>query len=63
MSDKDVIYRWMTQAELERMVENAANMAVDLAVRGVLAMDSHVYDEDTIRAAAMVVRESIQRKS
>ena len=61
MSDKDVIYRWMTQAELERMVESAANMAVDLAVRAILTMDTMVYDEDTIRAAARVVRESIRR--
>lgn len=56
MSDKEVIHRWLTQAELEKMIEGAANTAIDLAVRGILAMDSHVYDEGTIRAAAQVVR-------
>lgn len=63
MSDKDVIYRWLTQAELEKTVESAANTAIDIAVRGVLALDPHLYDEDTIRAAAQVVRESIRGKS
>jgi hypothetical protein len=59
MSDAEKVHRWLTQAELDDIV----NKAIETAVRGVLAMDSHVYDEDTIRAAAMVVRESIRRKS
>ena len=59
MSDAEKVHRWLTQAELDDIV----NKAIETAVRGVLAMDPHVYDEDTIRAAAMVVRESIRRKS
>ena len=60
MSDKDAIHRWLTQAELEKMVNGAANTAIDLAVRAVLAMDPHLYDEDTVRAAAAVVRSVIE---
>ena len=60
MSDKDAIHRWLTQAELEKMVNGAANTAIDLAVRAVLTMDPHLYDEDTIRAAAAVVRSVIE---
>ena len=56
MSDKEVIHRWLTEAELEKMVAGAANTAIDFAVRGILSMDPYVYDEDTIRAAAQVVR-------
>ena len=56
MSDKEVTYRWLTQAELEKMIEGATSTAIDLAVRGILAMDPYVHDEDTIRAAAETVR-------
>ena len=60
MSDKEVTYRWLTQAELEKMIEGAANTAIDLAVRGILAMDPYVHDEDTIRAAALTVRDMMK---
>lgn len=60
MSDKEVIHRWLTQAELEHMIENATGSAIDLAVRAVLALDPHVYDEDTIRAAANAVRAAMK---
>ena len=60
MSDKDAIHRWLTQAELEKMIEGAANTAIDLAVRGILAMDPYVHDEDTIRAAAQTVRDMMK---
>jgi hypothetical protein len=52
------MFRWYADADIDEIV----NKAVEAAVRAVLAMDSVVYDEDTIRAAAMVVRESIRRK-
>ena len=58
MSDTEKVHRWLTQAELDEIV----NKAIETAVRGVLAMDSVVYDEGTIRAAAQIVRESIRRK-
>ena len=57
MSDGKM-FRWYADADIDEIV----NKAVEAAVRAVLAMDSVVYDEDTIRAAAMVVRESIRRK-
>ena len=56
-SDKDITYRWLTEAEIDQIVDRA----VEAAVRAILAMDPHVYDEDTVRAAAQVVRESIRR--
>ena len=56
-NDKDITYRWLTEAEIDQIVDRA----VEAAVRAILAMDPHVYDEDTVRAAAQVVRESIRR--
>jgi len=53
------MFRWRTDEEIDEMV----NKAIEAAVRAVLALDPHVYDEDTVRAAATVVRESIRRKS
>lgn len=60
MSDKEVTYRWLTQAELEKMIESATSTAIDLAVRGILAMDPYIHDEDTIRAAAQTVRDMMK---
>ena len=57
MPDKEVIHRWLTEAELEAMIHKSVGTAIDLAVRAVLAMDPHIYDEDTVRAAANTVRD------
>ena len=53
------MFRWKSDADIEQIKQQA----VELAVRAVLAMDPHLYDEDTIRAAAKAVRESIRGKS
>lgn len=60
MSDKEVIHRWLTEAELEQMVHKSVGTAVELAVRAILSLDPHVYDENTVRAAAKVVRDLMQ---
>lgn len=60
MNDRDITYRWLTEAELDEQVRGAVDTALDAAVRVILAMDPHIYDEDTVRAAAMAVRTMVK---
>lgn len=61
MSDGQM-FRWKTDADLESIRKAAVDKAIEAAVRAVLALDSHVYDEDTVRAAANAVRTVLSRE-
>lgn len=57
------MFRWYADEEIEAIRKAAFDKAVEIAVRAVLALDSHVYDEDTIRAAANVARDTLKRET
>lgn len=61
MSDGQM-FRWKTDADLESIRKAAVDKAIEAAVRAVLALDPHVYDEDTVRAAANAVRTVLSRE-
>lgn len=56
-----VYFRWYSDADVESIRREAADKAIELVVRSILAMDAYLYDEDTIRAAVMVARETLNR--
>lgn len=56
------MFRWHEESEIDEMRRVAFDKAVELAVRGILAMDPYIYDEDTIRAAAQTVRSMLGRQ-
>lgn len=56
------MFRWYTDADIESIRKAAFDKAVEIAVRAVLAMDPYIYDEDTVRAAADVVRDVLKEK-
>lgn len=51
------MFRWYADEDVESIRKAAFDKAVEVAVRAILAMDPVVYDEDTVRAAANVVRD------
>lgn len=57
------MFRWYTDEDIEKKVGEAKDAAIEAAVRAVLAMDAHLYDEDTIRAAAKVIQDMVRGKS
>lgn len=50
------MFRWYTDEEIETIKVKA----IEAAVRAVLALDPHLYDEDTVRAAAKCVRDTLK---
>jgi hypothetical protein len=61
MSDGKM-FRWYTDEEITHKMELARDKAIDLAVRAILSMDPHIYDEDTIRAAAQAACDILKGK-
>lgn len=57
MSDGKM-FRWYTDEEIEEIKKTA----IEAAVRGVLAIDTNIYDEETIRAVVETMRVILKEK-
>lgn len=57
------MFRWYSDEDIESIRKVAFEKAIEVAVRAILAMDPYVYDEDTVRAAASVVRDTLKEKA
>ena len=49
--DEGIIYRWMTEEDLNAKIRAAVVSALDTAISEINTLDGHVYDETTIRKA------------
>lgn len=54
------MFRWYSDEDITKLKAEAFDKAIEVAVRAVLALDSYAYDEDTVRAAANVVRDTLK---
>ena len=52
------MFRWYTDEEIEEIKKTA----IEAAVRGVLAIDTNIYDEETIRAVVETMRVILKEK-
>jgi hypothetical protein len=57
-----IMFRWRTDEEIEEIRQEVAEKTIELAMRAILMLDPHIYDEETVRAAAQATRDMLKEK-